>query len=46
MWVQKRGDETASAKAISMNEDDPDRESGLVVRVFDLAEIIVLAEGT
>jgi len=45
-WIQQRGDQAATAKTVSMNEEHPDRESGFVVRVFDLAEIIPVAERT
>jgi len=45
-WIQERGNEAASAKTVSINEDDPYGERNFVVGVFDLAEIIPRAERT
>jgi hypothetical protein len=42
--VQKRGDQTAPAKAISINKNNPDRKSGFIGGVCDLAKIVPWAE--
>ncbi len=44
--VQQRGDQAATAKPISINENHPDRESAMAVGVLDLTQIITLAEST
>ena len=44
--VQERGEEAASAKTVSMNENYPDRERCFVVVVLDVAEIIPRGEST
>jgi hypothetical protein len=45
-WVQEGGDQTSAAKTVSMNEEHADGESGVVIIVHDLAEVIPFTEAT
>ena len=45
-WVQQGGDQSSSAKTVSMNEEHADSESCVVIIVLDLAEVILFTEDT